>query len=85
MKFLFTLVVQIITVGFLLKLAVKLLVPRPIRKLFSKSTVALYQCSCEVLKELKENFEDDDDDVEYDDGVDDRKVITIVPKKRNKM
>ena len=84
MKFLFMFLLQLITVGLLIKLAIKFFIPRPIRKLFAKSTMALIRCSCELINELKNNFENDDDS-EYDDGVDDGKVINIVQGKRNRM
>jgi hypothetical protein len=76
MKFLFTLMLQLITVGFLLKLVVRLLVPRPIRKFVGKSTMALCRHSFEIIKEINDGLRDDDDD-DIDSDVDDKKVVEL--------
>lgn len=82
MKFIFTLILQLITVGFLLKLAIRLLIPKQIRKLFSKSTAALCRCSFDILKELKEDFEGEDEVDDVDNDVDNKKVVQFASRTR---
>jgi hypothetical protein len=75
MKFLFTLLLQLMCVGFLLKLVVRLLVPRPIRKFVGKSTMALCRHFIEIIKEINDGLRDDDDDSDLD--VDSGKVVEL--------
>lgn len=77
MKVLFIFLVQFITVCLLIKLAIRMVVPRPLRKLFLKSSVTLYHTSANLLKAMKTNFEDESDDDSDDIIEEDSNVISI--------
>lgn len=82
MKVLFLFMFQLIVFGMLLKLVVRMLVPRIIRKIFAKSSTTLIHGAFNFLKSIRDDFEEDDDDIEYDDFVDDDKIIYLDAKRK---
>lgn len=83
MKVLFMFMFQLIVFGMLLKLVVRMLIPRVIRKIFVKSSTTLIHGVFNFLKSIRDDFEEDDDDyIEYDDCVDDDKVIYLDARKK---